>query len=105
MKAALLALDQLSALAWQQSLYEGDTALLPQDKLKASALNELQSSLSMPDPMATDPRPLLASAVDEVCFKWTMKNWPDCTRGLIDNASSMAESCRLHAAIILPLTS
>ncbi|KAL3150857.1 hypothetical protein ABBQ32_000610 [Trebouxia sp. C0010 RCD-2024] len=65
MKAALLALDQLSALAWQQYLYEGDTALLPQDKLKASALNELQSSLSMPDPMATDPRPLLASAVDE----------------------------------------
>ena len=69
MKAALLALDQLNALAWQQSLLEGDTPLLPQDKLNASALNDLQSSLSMPDPMAIDPRPLLASAVDEVCFK------------------------------------
>lgn len=68
MKAALHALDQLNALAWQQSLHGGDTALLPQDKSETSALDELQSSLSVPDQISVDPRPLLASAVDEVGF-------------------------------------
>lgn len=67
MKAALHALDQLNALAWQQSLHEGDRSNLPHDKLKANALDELQSSLSMPDQISADlARPLLASAVDEV---------------------------------------
>ena len=67
MKAALHALDQLNSLAWQQSLHEGNRSILPHDKLKASALDELQSSLSMPDQISADlARPLLASAVDEV---------------------------------------
>lgn len=67
MKAALLALDQLNALAWQQSLQEGDWSILSHDKLKNNALDELQNSLSMPDQISSDlARPLLASAVDEV---------------------------------------
>ena len=66
-KAALHALDQLNSLAWQQSLHDGNRSILPHDKLKASALDELQSSLSMPDQISADlARPLLASAVDEV---------------------------------------
>ena len=69
MKAALHALDQLNSLAWQHSLHEGNESIPPQDKLKAHALDELQSSLSMPDQISADlARPLLASAVDEVCF-------------------------------------
>lgn len=67
MKAALHALEELNALAWQQSLHEGDRLILPHDKLKISAFDELQSSLSMPDQISAElARPLLASVVDEV---------------------------------------
>lgn len=67
MKAALHALEQLNALAWQQSLHEGNRPIPPHDKLKMSAFDELQSSLSMPDQISADlARPLIASVVDEV---------------------------------------
>lgn len=70
MKAALHALEQLNALAWQQSLHDGNRPILPHNKLKISALDELQSSLSMPDQISAElARPLLASVVDEVCLR------------------------------------
>ena len=79
MKAALHALDQLNAMAWQQSLAEGSSALLLSSKheqdgtQKANSLDELQRSLSMPDQISADiARPLLASASDEVCCSDTL---------------------------------
>ena len=104
MKAALHALDQLNALAWEQPLQEGFSSVLLHDRLKANALDELQSSLSMPDQISLDlARPLLASAVDEVrlIMKQAIMGCPGhvvvhmgVVRTSIDKRSSMQFSCQ-----------
>ena len=74
MKAALDALDQLNAIAWQhadaldsvpaQQLQEAGQHTSMQ---RSASLDKLKRSLSLPDQITRDlAKPLLASALDEV---------------------------------------
>ena len=73
MKAALHALDQLNALAWQHNEATGHGISLQQqpisqnDLVKSASLDRLKRSLSMPEKISRDTtRPLLASVLEEV---------------------------------------
>jgi len=74
MKAALGALEQLNAIAWQHA-DALDHVAFPQQKTggqhasmqRSESMDKLKRSLSMPDQITRDiARPLLASAFDEV---------------------------------------
>jgi len=74
MKAALGALEQLNAIAWQHA-DALDHITFPQQKTggqhasmqRSESMDKLKRSLSMPDQITRDiARPLLASAFDEV---------------------------------------
>lgn len=78
MKAALHALEQLNAIAWQHTdSTAGLTSCHKDDSdhestQKSDALDKLKRSLSMPDQITRDlARPLLASALDEVTLLGT----------------------------------
>lgn len=74
MKAALDALDQLNAIAWQHAdALDSVPAQQPQQAgqhtsmQRSASLDKLKRSLSMPDQITRDlAKPLLASALDEV---------------------------------------
>ena len=90
MKAALHALEQLNAMAWQQSVADSSvTALqLKQDQENATqaskSLDELQRSLSMPDQISADlARPLLAEAsANDAVRSHRASVLPCCTLGV-----------------------
>ncbi len=95
MKAALGALEQLNAIAWQHA-DALDHVTLPQQKTggqhasmqQSESMEKLKRSLSMPDQITRDiARPLLASAFDEVL----PASWADTTPMISNDIAVMHE--------------
>ena len=93
MKAALGALEQLNAIAWQHA-DASDHATLPQQKTggqhasmqQTESMEKLKRNLSMPDQITRDiARPLLAAAFDEV----SPASWADTTPEISNDIAVM----------------